>query len=134
MLDQRKRVELAAQMAQAQAAAAANAPAVSGENMAAAAPGYTDSNATYAQAPLTPPASTVTVIPYPAASYAYYGYYPYAYYGYYPYAYYGPYYGGYYGPSVAFGFAYGCYGGYHGAYHGGYHGGHGSYASGGHHH
>jgi hypothetical protein len=123
MLDQRKRVELAAQSTAAQSPAAPNSPASADANAPAAAPAYADPNATYAEAPLTPPASSVYVIPYPAASYAYYG----------PYGYYYPsYYGGWYGPSVAFGFHFGG--------HGGFHGGHGSFAShggghgGGHHH
>jgi hypothetical protein len=67
------------------------------------------------EAPLTPPASTVTVIPYPAATAAYYGYYyPYPYYGYYP--------------GVSFAFRFGP--GYHGYYRYGHYGhyGHGSYA------
>jgi hypothetical protein len=129
MLDQRKRVELASQAAAAAAAATsvANAPTVSTAPMAPDASTFpvaptADQSMTYAEAPLTPPASSVYVIPYPAASYAYYG-------SYYPY-YYGPgYYGGWYGPSVAFGFRFGG--------HGGFHGGHGSFAghggSGGHH-
>src|SRR5262249_12869800 len=86
MLDQRRRVEGAAQFAAAQAqaaqaaAAAANpAPAVD-PNAVAAQPDAAAAGTTYAQAPLTPPASSVYVIPYNSASYAYYG--PY---GYYPY-------------------------------------------------
>jgi len=124
MLDQRKRVEFAAQSAQGQAAAVPNAPTVADANMAPAAPGYTDPNAIYAEAPLTPPASSVYVMPYSPGYYA-----PY-YYG----GYYGPYYGGpyWYGPSIGFGFRFGGHGGFHGGFHGG---GHGSFAgrgSGGH--
>ncbi len=128
MLNQRKRVELAAQATAAQATVAqaagvANAPTGPDANVAGAAPSYTDPNATYAEAPLTPPASSVTVLPYPAATYAYYG--PYGY----PYGYYGPYYGGYWGPGVSFGFRFGGHGGFRGGHgsfggRGGFHGGH----------
>jgi hypothetical protein len=119
MLDQRRRVEMAAQPPPAQTPAVANAPMVADANTVPAAGTYADSSATYAQAPLTPPASSAYVIPYSAA-YPYYG--PYG-------GYYGPYYGGYYGPGVTFAFGFGggryCYGGR------GYYGGHGG--SGGHH-
>lgn len=122
MIDQRKRVEMAAQPPVVPAAApdvanapmVANAPSVPDAGTAPVAP-------TYAEAPLTPPASTVYTIPYPAAGYPYYG-------SYYPY-YYGPgyYYGGWYGPSIAIGFGFGR-GGFHGGFHGGHsfggHGGH----------
>lgn len=131
MIDQRKRVEMAAQAAAAPvttgvatAPEVANAPMAPYAGTVPAAPGYADQSATYAEAPLTPPASTAYVIPYSGASYAYYGpsYYPYPYYC-------GPaYYGGWYGPSVAIGFGFGGRGGFHGG-HGGFHGGgHGSFA------
>jgi hypothetical protein len=120
MIDQRKRVEFAAQNVAPTSPSAPNAqtvpnaPLVPNAATAPAAPSYTDPNATYASAPLTPPASSVYVVPY---NYSYYG--PYAYgYGY-PY-----YYGGWWAPSVSFGFRFGGYGGYRG----GYYGGHGSYA------
>jgi hypothetical protein len=128
MLDQRKHVEMAAQTPPAQAPVEANAPAGANPNAVPAAPAYADSYATYAQAPLTPPASSAYVAPYSAAAYPYYG----------PYGYYGPYYGGYYGPGVTFAFGFGggryCYGGryyyggrgYYGG-HGGYYGGHGGH-------
>jgi hypothetical protein len=126
MLDQRKRAELAAQ-SQPAAPVVQNAPVAvdaSGTQNPAPAAGYADPNATYAEAPLTPPASSVYVIPYSGAySYPYYG--PY---GYYPY-----YYSGWYGPSFAFRF--GGRGGFHGGHssfgvHGGF-GGHGGFS--GHH-
>ncbi len=118
MLDQRKRAEVAmqaaAQVAPVQpsetAAPPVNADVTSANGMEA--PAYSDPNATYAQAPLTPPASSAYVIPYAPSYYA-------------PYGYYYPYYGGWYGPSVAFGFGYGGHGHY-------YYGGHGGHASGGH--
>jgi hypothetical protein len=137
MVDQRRQVEMAAaQTTQMTAQAPALTPVLntaptgpsgtydnsaSGTDMAAAAP---------AEAPLNPPASTVTTIPYPAATSAYYGYY-------YPYY---PYYGYYPGVSVAFGFGPGCYYG-HGYYGHGYYGhsyavhggGHVSHSGGGHH-
>ena len=76
-----------------------------------------------ATAPLTPAGSgsSTYVIPYPAVTSAYYGYYS---------PYYSPYYYGYGGPIFSFGFGYG--GGYyhHGGYHGGYHGGGGIHAHG----
>jgi hypothetical protein len=74
------------------------------------------------------PVSTAYVIPYPAASSAYYGY-PYRY------GFYGPY--GYYGPSLSLSFGYGGYGHYGGHYYGGHYGGHyggGHWGGGGHHH
>ena len=83
------------------------------------APVYTPPAPTYVQpapAETQAAASTVYVIPYPAATAAYYGY---------P-AYYGPYYNGYYGPVVSIGYVggYRYYGGprYYGggAYRGGY--------------
>ena len=124
MLDQRKRAEAAMQ------AAAPSAPVqvqpnegapsmntdVTGANAnGTGAPVYTDPNGTYAQAPLTPPASTSYVIPYTPSYYAPYGY---------------PYYG--YGPSIVFGFGHGYYG--HGYYGHGHYGGHGygGHAYGGH--
>jgi hypothetical protein len=121
MLDQRKRAEVAMQPAPVTpvqptegAVAPMNADVMSPNGMAA--PVDTDPNATYAQAPLTPPASSAYVIPYSPSYYA-------------PYGYYYPYYGGWYGPSVAFGFSYGV----HGHYGGGHYVNHfGSHASGGH--
>lgn len=127
MLDQRKRVELAAQNAAPATSipivpTVANAPVVPDASSAPAAPApvYTDPNAAYATAPLTPPASSVYVIPYSTEAYPYYGSY-----GYYPY-----YYGGWYGPSVSFGFGFGGRGRYYGG-HGFHGGGHGSFAHGG---
>lgn len=125
MLDQRQRAEFAVQSAPAQAALGAssvpNAPTVANAPTAPAAP-YADQGTTYVEAPLTPPASSVYVVP---NSGAYYN--PY-YYPYYPY-WYGPaYYGGWYGPAIGFGFRFGG----HGGFRGGFHGGHGSFAHGGH--
>jgi hypothetical protein len=100
LLDQRKRVELASQAA-APAVPQQSAPVNDPATQAPAATSgstpqaYTDPNATYVEAPLTPPASSVYVIPYSGA-YSYYG----------PYGYY-PYYSGWYGPSVSFGFRFG---------------------------
>jgi len=71
------------------------------------------------EAPLTPSAaSTVHVIPYPAATYAYYGPYYRSYY-YSPYYYSPYYYGGYYGggPIVSFRFGFGGHGHGHGHRH-----------------
>jgi hypothetical protein len=128
MLDQRKRVEMAAQSTAAPAPAVApNTPdnsAVQGPNAAPGAPVYAEQNATYAEAPLTPPASSVYVIPY-SAGYPYYA----------PYAYSYPYYGGWYGPSVSLGFRFGGHGYYGRGYYGGHgYGGHsyGGHSSGGH--
>jgi hypothetical protein len=81
----------------------------------------------YVQYPPPEPASTVHVIPYPAARAAYYGtsgYYPYLRYPYYAYGY--PGYSGYSGywwggPSISLGFGFG-FGGYHHHHHG-WHGG-----------
>jgi hypothetical protein len=72
-----------------------------------------------AVAPLTPSSSTY-VIPYPAATAAYYGYYS-PYYGSYysPYYYNAPYYGYYGGPTFSFRFG---FGGHHGGHHYGHHG------------
>jgi hypothetical protein len=79
-----------------------------------------------ATAPLTPSASSTYVIPYPAATTAYYGSYaPY----YYPYP---PYYGYYGGPVFSFRFGYG--GGYHHGHGGHYYGGHGGIHAHGHRH
>jgi len=120
MLDQRKRAEVAMQAAAPAApvqvqpnegAPPANSDVTSANGNATGGPVYTDPNGTYAQAPLTPPASSAYVIPYTPSYYAPYGYYPY--------------YGGWYGPSIVFGFGHGHYG--HG-----YYGGHGSHAYGGH--
>jgi hypothetical protein len=122
MLDQRKRAEFAVQSAPASQAVpnAQSVPNAPGVADAASAPGapYADQSATYAEAPLTPPASSAYVIPYSGAGY-YYNYSPY----YYPY-YYGPAYYGWYGPTIGFGFRFGG----HGGFHGGFHGGHGSFA------
>jgi hypothetical protein len=99
----------------------AGAPSVSAPTLPPA-PAYPEPAPAYAQGlppgtqpgPASVPQSTVYVIPYPQATYAYYGY-PGAYY--YPYSY-SPYYGGYYrgcwGSSVSF--RYGRGGGYHGRY------------------
>jgi hypothetical protein len=129
MLDQRRRaVEMAAQNAAPvttvqNAPTVANAPMVPDANAAPVASAYTDPNAAYATAPLTPPASSVYVVPY-APSYPYYG--SYGSYGYsYPY-----YYGGWYGPSVSFAFGFGGHGHFYGG-HGFHGGGHGSFAHGG---
>jgi hypothetical protein len=83
------------------------------------------------EAPLAPTSSSY-VIPYPAATAAYYGYYR-PYYPYYSYPYYGGYYGSYYGgPIVSFRFGFGGRGGsWHG--HGGSWGGGGSWHGGSHH-
>src|SRR5262249_26946145 len=114
MLDQHMKAVETAQRTTAPAPAneefsATSAPAPSGET------GSTPEKPAVVEAPLTPSGSSVTVIQYPAATSAYYGYYgPY----YYPY-----YYGG---PIVSFGFGYGgCYYGGHGIHGvGGIHGGH----------
>jgi len=120
MLEQRKRVEMAAQP---QAPQTGTMPSPQQSDMSATAPvaqdgpgvaGYADPNRTYAEAPLTPPASSsssVYVIPYSGA-YPYYSYYPYY---------------GYYGPTIALGFGYGY--GWHGGH---YYYGHGGHAYGGH--
>ena len=119
MLNQRKRVELAAQTTQpvpsggVAPTAGQVAPDVTSQGPVAN-PG--DQGPVYAEAPLTPPASSVYTIPYAPSYYA-----PY-YYPYYPY-----YYGGWYGPSIAFGFRFGGHGGFHGG-HGGFHGGGHSFA------
>jgi len=119
MLDQRKLVtETAAQTAPVPIPTAAPVePAIqTAPEAAAVAPDYAQ------VAPQAAPASSVYVIPSPAAN-LYYGYY-YPYYSYYgPYGYY---YRPYSGPYVSFGFRYGGYGYWHGGhYHGGYaHGGH----------
>lgn len=85
------------------------------------APPATQPAPVYVQPPATPPASSVYVVPYPDATYAYYGYYR-------PYPYY--YYPGYYGPSISLGFRFG--GGYGHHYGGGW--GHHYGRSWGHHH
>jgi hypothetical protein len=126
MLNQRRHIEMAAQNVAPQTVPNApmvpEAPMVAADNTASAQPSA-DANATYATAPLTPSASTSYVIPYPAATAAYYGY---------------PYYPYYYGPSVSFAVGFGgyyggrCYYGGHGYYGGhcyyggghGFHGGH----------
>jgi hypothetical protein len=132
MLDQRKRVELSAQAAMPaepttvpNAPTVAPAPTVPDAGNAAPAPAYPDQPPAYAEAPLTPPASSVYVIPYSG----YNGYYASGYYPYSPYCWGPGYYGGWYGPSVAIGFGFGGYGGFHrdgfrGGFHGGFHGGH----------
>jgi hypothetical protein len=121
MLDQRKRVEMASQAPVAPYPAIPNSPSVPypqqvpDASTVPAAP--TDANGVpYATAPLTPPASSVYVVPYSGASYPYYGSY-----GYYPYPYY---YGGWYGPSIGLRFGFG--GG-----HGHFFGGRGGFARGG---
>jgi len=118
MLDQHGKAVRAAQMA-----AAPAAPVYSdnpgGPVVSETQPPQNSGPGPVAEAPLTPPASSTYVIPYPPATSAYYGY-PSYYYPYYPY-YYGGYYGG---PIVSFRFGFG--GGH------GYYGGHGHY--GGHHH
>lgn len=133
MLDQRKRAtDAAAQQAPVSVAAVqsdASAPTLAEtpapvENPAPA-PTYSVGAADYSEpAPAyTEPAqgsSTVYVISYPAASAAYYGYYPsYPYYA-------GPYYGGYYRPVVSCGFRYGGHWGHYGGhpYYGGHYGHH----------
>jgi len=124
MIDQKKLAQVAVQTTP--APAAPMAPTGFEPDMSSAAPSYTAPTdagtpaGTVVQAPLTPPASSVTVIPYPAATDAYYGsYYPYyPYYGYY----------GYPGASFAFGFGPGYYYG-HGYYGHGYYG-HGYYGHG----
>ena len=120
MLDQRKRVELAAQTAQPAPTGVVPATGAAQGSPDTTGPGAVvnpaDQSPTYAEAPLTPPASSVYVIPYAPSYYAPY-YYPY-------------YYGGWYGPSVAFGFRFGGHGGFH---HGGFHGGHSFAGHGGHH-
>ena len=123
MLTQRSRLELAAQSAQAHATTAPNGPPPSDATTVPTVPSYFDSNAAYAEAPLTPPTSSTYVIPYSAAN-PYYG--PYSY-SYSPYADWGPYYGGYWGPSVAFGFGFGGRGVFRDG-RAGFHGGHGSFA------
>jgi hypothetical protein len=97
MIDQRR---IAAQAAAAQA----QMPPVQQQQPA---PAYSEQPVV--AAPAAPP-SSLYVIPYPAASYAYYDYpYPYYSYSYYPYysSYCGPYWGGYCGPSISLGFRFG---------------------------
>jgi len=105
MLDQHKKAVDAAQIAAAPAPVYSDntsSPAVSESQPA--------QNSAPAEAPLTPPASSTYVIPYPPATAPYYGY-PSYYYPYYPY-YYGGYYGG---PIVSFRFGFG--GGHGGHFH-----------------
>jgi len=105
MLDQHKKVVETAQQT------AAPTPVYVDNSSNAS--GAATTQPTHAEAPLTPPASTTYVIPYPQASAAYYGY-PYRPYYYSPY-YYGPSYYGYYGgPVVSFRFG---FGGSHGHFH-----------------
>jgi len=122
MLAQRQRLaDAAAAQAAAQNAAAAPAQPVASNpapTYSQPAPVYTEPAPAYTEA--APAASTVYVIPYPAATAAYYGYYrpnPY---------YYGPYYGGYYGPTFSVGFRFGGGWGHYGGhrYYGGHHGYH----------
>ena len=134
MLDQRKRAtdaaapQTAVSVAAVQSAASSPTPAEAPAPVetAAPAPTYSEEVADYngPTPAYTQPAqgSTVYVIPYPAASAAYYGYYrSYPYYA-------GPYYSGYYGPVVSCGLRYGCRQPY-------YYGGHPYYAGRyGHHH
>jgi hypothetical protein len=122
MLDQRKRVEVAAQTAGPAPVVTQNpSPSQSPPPDSAAGPTAqvsSDPNVV-AEAPLTPPASSVYVIPYSGA-YSYYA----------PYGYYYPYYG-WYGPSFSLGFRFGGHGYWGGR---GYYGGHGfgGHAYGGH--
>jgi hypothetical protein len=122
MLGQRQRVTQMAAQTPAPAAPAVAAQDTSG----AAAPAYQQVAPTYVTPPTdtqTAPASSVYVIPYPPAQYAYYGYArPYGYYGYYGYPY--PYYYGCYGPVVSYGYRYGGYRYYGGHWGGGHWGGH----------
>ena len=126
MMDTQRR---AAQAVQAQAAQAAQTAQYTQQayqaapNTAPATPQYAPvSTATYDQQPAasdtvySQPGSSVYVIPYPQATYAYYGGYSYP---------------GYYWPSIGFSFGYnGCYyGGYHGCYNG-YHGYYNNYHNG----
>jgi len=112
MLDQHKKAVDAAQIAAAPAAPVYSdnsaSPAVSETQ-----PAQNSAPGPVVEGPLTPPASSTYVIPYPPATAAYYGY-PYDYYPYYPY-YYGGYYGG---PVVSFRFG---FGGGHGGGHGHFH-------------
>lgn len=127
MVDQRRNVTAAA--AQNPPPATAQPAPVYTDSYTAAAPTYAQAPATYVQPaptyvqpPVTyvqpaptyvdPNASTLYIIPYPAARYAYYGR-PSS-------AYYGGYYGGA-GPTIGFGFGYGS-GGYYGSRYG-YYGG-----------
>ena len=106
MIDQRRVVAQATQPAP-QPPAIANAPQVPDASLAPAAPVYNQTPPTYAEAPMTPPPSTVYVVPSPSYSYPYYYPYPYSY------GYYGPYWGGYYGgPVVSFGFRFGGHRGF----------------------
>jgi hypothetical protein len=126
MLDQRKRVaEASSQVA---STASQAQPAYNYSAPSAPAPTYVQPAVSYV------PSSTVYTIPYPDATYAYYGYgYRPYYYGSYYGSYCGPYWGGYYGwgfPAVSFGFGFGHhdhFGGHfggHGGFHGGFGGGH----------
>ena len=125
MLDQRKKVPEAAAATAVQAPAG---PSVAGNDAnPAAAPADTQPAPVYVQPPAAEPAaapSTVYVIPYPAASSAYYSYYTPSY----GYGYYGGYYPGYYyRPGISFGFSFGGghFGGRHfGGGHFSHHGGH----------
>lgn len=138
MLDQRQKAAAATTAPAAPAAstttmAAAtvpNAPTVPDAPTVPPAPTYTQPAPTYIQPPVAeiqPAPSTVYVIPYPPASYAYYGYYsrPYGYY---------PFYGGYYygGPAVSLGFRFGGGYGHYGHY--GHYGYSGHYGHSGHWH
>jgi uncharacterized membrane protein YgcG len=121
MMDTQRKAAQATQAQAAQAAQMAPNPPVyqAAPNAAPATPQYAPvSTATYEQPAATDtsvysqPVSSTYVIPYPQATYAYYGGYSY------------PYYPSYYWyPSV--GFSFGYYGGYCGGYHGCYYGGHG---------
>lgn len=122
MLAQRQRLaDAAAAQVAAQTAAAAPAQTVApspAPTYTQTAPVYTEPAPAYTEP--APAASTLYVIPYPAATAAYYGYYrPYPYY-------YGPYYGGYYGPTFSLGFRFGGGWGHFGGhrYYGGHHGFH----------
>lgn len=108
MLNQRKKVtEAAAQTApQASAPPAAPPPSYADANSAQSATAVAQPSTTYVEtSPAYVPPSTVYIMPYPSATYAYYGYYPY----------YGGYYGYYYpAVSFSFGFRSGSRGGFHG--------------------
>jgi hypothetical protein len=115
MLDQRKRVEAAAQPAPLAVPSVPSAPALPNANTVPTPPTYVAPAPAYSYTYVQPsaPASSLYIIPYPTpprpAYYDYYGYYsPYLYYG--PYHY--RYYGGYRGPALSFGFSFGG-GGHH---------------------
>lgn len=110
MLEKRKKALDASQSQVASAPPAPAATAAPSPDTATTAPN--NPAPVYVQPPAQPAPSTVYVVPYPAASAAYYGYYqPY-------YGYYGPYYAPYYGPSISLGFRFGGgWGGHWGGHH-----------------